>query len=204
MAVPYAAGSIFQVQLSHTLDAQMVMTTYHYRVTAGGADAQVAQNRLGSVFETGVWAVLRAGLSVELGGTRIRTQIVHPVRIVHDVRVPLNQAGVITGDCLPSGVAVVIRKRTEIAGRSHRGRVFLPGIPASGVDLSSLTTAYMTAHSTNLPAAIVATLNGFGGEEWRPVIWSKTPDPLLFDFVTTAQMDGVIRYQRRREVGVGV
>jgi hypothetical protein len=42
-------------------------------------------------------------------------------------------AGTETGDALPSFVSAVVSKHTNLGGRSHRGRLFLPGVPEEAV-----------------------------------------------------------------------
>ena len=49
--------------------------------------------------------------------------------------------GTVEDESLPEEDCVVIRKRTGLSGRSHRGRVFVPGVPETFQKESRLTNA---------------------------------------------------------------
>lgn len=100
----------------------------------------------------------------------------------------------------PQNVAFLVHKRTALAGRHGRGRLFLPGVPEGSVD--------------NVGNVLAGTLTGFNAAlaTWRTDIAadvnfvgmvvlhddasiSPTPAPTL---VTSISMDPVVATQRRR------
>lgn len=61
--------------------------------------------------------------------------------------------GVSPADLLPSNCAVLVQKRTALAGRKHRGRLYIPGICANSYTLSGDQNTMETASHTELQTA---------------------------------------------------
>jgi len=59
------------------------------------------------------------------------------------------QAGTSAGEALPATNAVTVTLRTALAGRSYRGRVYLPGWTESDNSLNALITTQAQAAATN-------------------------------------------------------
>lgn len=76
--------------------------------------------------------------------------VLETIRLRSDVGeydLSVNEAGSITGDTSPPNVAVLVQKRTGLAGRANRGRMFLPGLlPDTSTDNGG------TINSTKLEA----------------------------------------------------
>lgn len=65
--------------------------------------------------------------------------------------------GAVNQPALPSNSAVLVKKRSGLAGRTNRGRCFVPGVPEQNVDeLGVLLTAFFNTIQTNWSAFRVA------------------------------------------------
>lgn len=111
-------------------------------------------------------------------------------------------AGTLTGDLLPPQVALVVTLRTAQAGRSFRGRVFLPGF-GEGVN-SAAGVSTSVAGPPAFVAAIKSSLITSGldlGVIHRP---TASPLPVTSGFITPVTSivlrDAVWDTQRRRAI----
>lgn len=106
----------------------------------------------------------------------------------------VNEAGTITGDTSPPNVAVLVQKRTGLAGRSNRGRMFLPGLlPDTSTDNGG------TISPTRLDAiqAAVNDLRARADADWGGVqlFHNGSSDPTT---VTSLPVLQQVATQRRR------
>lgn len=204
-----AVGDVYEAVFLQRLHGQEIRNVFHYQLLAiaGGANSPDtdAANSL-SVGMESFWNIWRLNASVELTCYGIITQRVRPLpRTAGWVRVPATQAAQVTGESLPSSVAVVIRKRTLYAGRAYRGRTYFAGIPVQQEANSSMSAAAVTAWNTVVleiakvitPAAV----NGFTFT-WTPVLYAKKT--ALTNQIQSCSQDTILRNQRRRQVGKGV
>jgi len=198
-----AAGAILEIVRYSTLDGQRVMNTFFYRTPVSIADAQDAMSEIANEFESQVHQPIILAQSEDLFGTRLRLQWVHPLRFMFfDRACTVGQGQVMTAS-MTVGASVVVRRRSDVASRSARGRIYIPGIPFASQSASQLTAGFMAGAGAAIAAAIPLSLTiAILGFDLFPVIWSYG-DPTHHDNITSAQVDTVIRYQRRREVGVG-
>jgi len=108
-------------------------------------------------------------------------------------------AGGTAASALPNNVAVVTTFRTSLIGRSHRGRVFLPGIANNAVSGSNVIAGAVT----NLDDAMTDLLATMVTAGCTPVVVSKFHDgaPRSTAVVTpiaTIQVRSRVDTQRRR------
>lgn len=122
-------------------------------------------------------------------------------------------AGQITGELaapgLPSQNAVVIKKRTNNAGRAYRGRLYLPGAPVAEFVGGRWSDAYMAIlAAAGWPAVLTEQINApavdpdvtlRGCLAKKPFTTGAAAEKLL----VTVAFDQVIRAQRRRQPGRG-
>lgn len=111
-------------------------------------------------------------------------------------------AGTGTGDVLPPQIAMCVTLRTAQAGRSFRGRVYLPGFnEASNSVTGTLTsTASSVAFVTAIKAALVASSLDLGVLS-RPAPTAPVPRAGFITTVTSiVARDSVWDTQRRRAV----
>lgn len=106
---------------------------------------------------------------------------------------------------MPNHVALTMTKRTALRGKSHRGRLYHPGLVEAnctgnnviGANVSGLVTIY------NLLRTLTTTVGG-----WELVVVSRVQEGITlvageFTPVTNFTSDGVIDSQRRRLPGRG-
>lgn len=112
--------------------------------------------------------------------------------------------GTVAANSMPDNLSIVISKRTGLAGRSSRGRVFMPGVPATFITAGLLNSTGQTAYD-NMGNAMVT---GFadGGFSYTPVLFNKRKPPLasFFNPLVFWIVNTIPRQQRRREVGVRI
>jgi hypothetical protein len=143
---------------------------------------------------------------------------------LYEGNVPSPLAGSGSGDALPPQCALVVTLKTALAGRRHRGRVYVTGWgegdQVAGVWQSSILTTLATTWNTFMTAyAVVAPTSGF-----RLGIWSfrtasgcipnpnasghtriDPPDAAqAFTAVSSYVLRNTVYTQRRRVSGVGV
>lgn len=98
-------------------------------------------------------------------------------------------------------VAAVVTHRTAYAGRSYRGRNYIPGLPESAWSASLLDAAYLANLETYYQALMTAYHEGGGDGEWSWVVWSeKLSQANDVQSFVVRNNPGVIR---RRRIGVG-
>lgn len=109
------------------------------------------------------------------------------------------EAGDILTDSVPNNVAVVVSFRTDARGRSFRGRNYVPGLPESSVNGSTLIdtidtffvnayTALGDVETTNSCVHVVVSRETLGAPRVAG----------LATQVTSYQCDRIVRTQRRR------
>lgn len=113
--------------------------------------------------------------------------------------VPQPHAGGVGGDCTPANAAFVISWRSGLAGRSHRGRQYLPSISESLTIGSTVNTAYLIA-ATALAVAQLGFINPSGIGLFQ-IIASRKNGTLTA--VTSFIADINIDSQRKRLIGRG-
>lgn len=198
---PLEAGDIVEHRLIGTLFGQTVMMTEHYLIGTGTpATGDLADFQDAWLDER--WAEdLSVSVSVDLIGVTSEAQVIFPVRkVVNDV--PGNPTGgQKTGSSVPPSTAVVLRKRTVLAGPAHRGRIFVPGIPFEDTAAGQVDVA-VRPDWQGLANGVTNQIE-FAGRVARPIIWS-TQTGVNRGEITQGVLDPVLRTQRRREIGKGV
>lgn len=103
--------------------------------------------------------------------------------------------------CQPAQVAIVLTKRTSLAGRSRRGRMYIFGVPETyQEDERHITAAAVAAYN----AAGSSLLTSFVGGDWTPVVVSYVADgvprvtPLVTPITALECRDTRFDTQRRR------
>lgn len=98
-----------------------------------------------------------------------------------------------TGDGLPLQVAPMIQLYTGQAGRSGRGRIFLPPPVEDKAAEMSLSSSGATIVN-NFASALVSGLDAAG---WPMAVWSRKNEALYT--VTSTHVDNVLDTQKRRQ-----
>lgn len=107
-----------------------------------------------------------------------------------------------TGTVVPQNTAALIRKRTGLAGRRGRGRMYWPDVPESQVgNTGDLATSYMEPFQQGLDDWYEALTGLVGGRLYPPVVLHRSegigPEPLPTP-ITRFVLEGRVATQRRR------
>jgi len=202
MAYIIPSGAILEIQYRCRLGDQQCINVFHYLNNFTIEDGRAAAEEAAQYFWEEVGLAIATAQTADVTAIHVRAQWVHPVRYAFVEYTPDPNAGVAMIPTLSIGTCVVLKKLTDLAGHSHRGRAFIPGAPVADSDIGLLTVggfATWDAVAQNL----VKDMEVVGGTVFLdPVIWSYT-DPTNTDEIVQATADQVLRYQRRREVGRG-
>jgi hypothetical protein len=178
------------------------MNLFHYVSTNDVDDGNQTLSELCADFNTVVWPIFQVPLCDGYNAVKIDAQWVHPIRYrVYTIDADPTHGAVAT-EVYPTGVAAVIRRFGEQANRHNQGRIFVTGLPITAVSNSSLTTGFQTTNKALWENTMVTVLHDAVMNEYLPIIWSgQTPTERIP--VVGAYLDPIVRYQRRRELGVG-
>lgn len=142
-------------------------------------------------------AALKSLMSTSCRLDRVTAQRIFPEPA--DVAVELNVsiAGSVSGDMCPPQCCIVISERTNTATRSARGRMYVPGVPISGVGtggaLQSATQTGIADSAKGLIAAIPAL-----DSDWGWIVWSRKLE--VGYPITSVRVGNRVDTQRRRRV----
>lgn len=197
------APAVVEARVIGTYHGQQVITTFHLSDPNGSNDARTECLDILTGVETTIWNNMRQACSTELTGVFLEAQYVHPIRSLVVRRTPTQVAGGRAGTGLPSGTSIVVQRVSEQAGHEFRGRIYVPAVVSGDVLNSVLTAAALTAFGTPLRNAVSANVVTILPATYPQVIWSRKA-PARITPIFEGRVDSIIRYQRRREVGVGV
>jgi hypothetical protein len=197
------AGDIVQVTVQMRMYQQIMLNTYHYRLTADVADGAASIDELLAVFDQSHVQEYCNFLSTAVTFGDIVGQKIWPIRYLPQLHTPVfGDQGLVDSEPVTTSVAAVIRRKSILASKSARGRVYIPGIPFTNTQESQLPLATMTA--IELLADVFADVFPITGpSSFEPVIYNRS-DPQASAPVILAQVDPILRNQRRRQIGVGV
>lgn len=203
MAYPIAIGDVVEFIYKAKLHGQTVMNVFHYKSLAADADGQGILTGAAALFGDVVVTPIQTIQSNMIVNAKIQAQIVHPVRYQPITIAAPSDEGLDALTCGDTGHAVVVRRKGDLATRQNQGRIFIPGYPNSKVvagQVSPVDAAALAAIGDAMKLQLEDMLSTF---ILAPILFNLAL-PVLTREVTYASVDSVVRYQRRREVGVGI
>ena len=159
MSVAYSINDAFQVRLVGRMEGQETNNVLHFSAKAAGTDVEVDLILvLLTCFITHILPVATSSWTLE----KVLWKRVHPT-LSNEFEVVTGGMGPGGGNAaaLPSFNSAVFSIRTNTGGRSHRGRMYLPGIPEAATINSSLDNS--NAYWTALLAFAACVMTNFGG-----------------------------------------
>lgn len=204
MSYTVPAGAILEVQYRYTLAAQQMINVFFYKLFDSSADgAQDAFDFAANFWDT-VGTNIKNNQTTEVGLINIRAQWIKPTRYFPMTFTPSPAQGVITPPTYSVGTSVIIRKQSDVVGRSKRGRVYIGGVARVLGGPGSLTNTAKEQIQAEIGDAMLSNLVAAGSAATcGPVVWSYR-NPTASVPITRTEVDQNLRYQRRREVGRGV
>jgi len=205
VAYSYGLDSVARLTVYYRLHGQICLNQMDFLVV------EVPTTPVNSGAESLVTAAEGGGLrdmisllsdELEVGGATVRA-IDDPLSWVEEFPLSIETGGA-TGQALPSHDAVVVRKIAEHAGRSSRGRIFLPGIREEDTEESLI--------SVDLRNGLTVAANGLmsldivdNGWTFHGVITNgPLGDPFATRIIAACSVDRIVHTQRRRTPGIGI
>lgn len=213
MSVLIALGDRIEIRMIGKISGQTTINSFYYEVTAKvpGVDFHLAALPPiwkqvffdGEAPDTG----LARAISNQWNLSAVVAQVIFQPRSIQMITQFIDVTGDIPSAPLPSGAAVVIRRQGSVGARDNYGRVYIAGVPAENVVQSQLTFVgaglfgpFVEAMKSDWEVIDPETA---AGATLTPII---KPTPITTPTIKVFQtlVDPIIRYQRRREVGVGI
>lgn len=136
MPIAAAVNDLFEVRIQGRMEGQETDNVLHFKCVGASSDVELHLIVvLIECFITNMLPVLTSSWTLE----RVVWKKVSPVLGVEQVyQTDLPQAGAGNAAALPSYASAVISKRTLTGGRSHRGRMYIAGIPENATINSTI------------------------------------------------------------------
>jgi len=119
----------------------------------------------------------------------------------------INATGTGTSELLPKQISLVATLRTLLAGRSYRGRVYVPGFTEVANSAGGVASATAVANAQSLVDAFRVNMLGDGytmGVVSRYADKALRPVPIITDVTAVVVRDATWDNQRRRNIpGIG-
>lgn len=187
-------------ELALTGDSEQMVVTCGHDLSFWAGDFQSAVNRLHTDFGANIMPMLINDYSLT-GVTLYVGSDPPPYAVYTSTNATVTGPGSAEG--LPQNCALLIRKRTDLAGKRGRGRLYLPGIEEGLVTSAGVVSpAAVASFQTQVDAWYTdLTTTGGGFEPNPPVVLHRSegigaePAPTP---ITVFVVDGVIATQRQR------
>lgn len=204
--IPVADGDFFEVRLVGLLHGQTCISTFRYEIEKDPSPTTFDMAVLGDNFEDLIWTGLRELMSVEFVSARIYTQKIWPTRYVAFEQTCAEPTGAVSGNCCPSTVSMVWKRKMGLAGRDRRGRLFMPAVPVSSEENSAVTAAVFNGSQVaDVKVAMVSQIDCTSGIFATPSL--IVPDGGGYvnrGDIEIVELDQILRVQRRRELQRGI
>lgn len=201
-----ATGDIYQVTYQYLVEGQTCENVIHYRGLVPALTK--TQVRTSANF---YWTTISPGISNLVTFPSMIIKQMTPLAFDETISAPTpTTAGVSAAPPINNTIALVVTKRTGVAGKTHRGRIYFPGIPTTQADQAGLNTAgaaiWLTITNNlmatygpsgtdlNLQIGVysgsIGGFNPFTVAGWQPL--------------TSLDVQPIFGNQRRRRIGVGI
>lgn len=171
-----AVGDIYEARFFCRFADQTSVNVRHWRVSAqSGAipTAAAIALRLSQLTEAEYKAVL--SIQAEFRGVGVRQLVVVP-KPAEALDGSEAGNGTSVGDALPGQVAGLISLRTNFAGRSGRGRVYIPFPTEAQNDVDGEPTLAYIGNAQNLAAVLAQSWTLVAGTDsttFQPIVWNR-------------------------------
>jgi hypothetical protein len=140
--IPANTGDLFQVRVGQAFTNITVYNVLHFKATTPSDDVDL---RLIQILIQCYLMHLLPGLSNQFALDTVTWKRVAPTLSPEFVSAfPPGSLGPITADPLPSFCAALVSMHTAMGGRSHRGRIYLSGLPEDCTTFNSIVTTTPT------------------------------------------------------------
>lgn len=204
---PLSMGSICEVSLRSTLQAQRILNFQHYVVqnsltTENGAEVLVELLLAIKNDPTGWYTQLKLSSANGISFDELRAQIVWFTRRAYE-SIQLGEEGSVFQDSMPANVAVSISRNGYISGRGKQGRLQVAGVPRTFIAGGKLTAGGLASYAAVGTGLLKSYTTPTDGIIFNPVVWSARkptePEPIWKYTVRDTT-----RTMHRRTVGLGI
>lgn len=206
-------GDVVALNLYYYLNEQTILNTFHYSVSTrtpgpnGPTVLDVAKIVGDDLWDNAIHGLWH-GVSSDCNNIAYTAQIIKPVRSIAAASGPtLHTTGGTGAPAMPTGVAVVISRKGNLANKHNQGRIYIGGIDQADVTDSALQPGSPThAALTTFAPRIITDQTLTVGLVTLTLVAIICPLPAATPIVplTNFQLHTIIRYQRRRELRVGI
>lgn len=194
-----AIGDIWRASILGDWGAgNSAVVTSHWKMLSVGADT----DDIGLYLKTYLLDLLAPLQSNEFYWRQINflsVNLTPEQSFIYTTGFPIQGARAVTS--LPYQAAVVVTHRTRYAGRSYRGRWYLPAIPSDEVDNGSFLGALVTSLQTYHDDIQAAVGQGGANTDIQMGVYSKKL--AHFEPISEFVVRAAVASQRRRRPGVG-
>jgi hypothetical protein len=198
-----AIGDIYKVALVQKLRGHAMVNTFHYVINQPPTSGDVV-DAIHSGFSDIVMGKINNVQSVQVANVRIEIQKVFPAPIFVRRDYQETGGGTNTQPAVSDAVALVVRRKSVLAGRRKRGRIYVGGVSSSLFDTATgqfqilnITTAAL------LEATVYKDLsNSPTNFSASAVLFDRKLN--LFTPLVTGFFDPIPRTQRRRQLDIGI
>jgi len=199
MAANLITGHIWQCKVYCRATDQLAINVLHYQVT-GQTGTLKLDSDLAARLDAILGPLYVALLCVEAEYRGVGVQRINPIPPTTEVYANIQaDTGAVAGDLLPRQTAGLISKRTGLAGRKYRGRVYVPFAAEAGNEANGTPgNAYLTSLLALSDALEVPVVIGTAPNEttMTPIIWHRLSSD--FDVITQCDINDKWATQRRR------
>lgn len=201
-----ATGNIYQVTYQSKQNGQICEQILHYRELNGlSTPAQIrtaAEN---------FWILIAPAISNQVTFQNMIIKQMTPLAFDETLGPPVTvSGGTNSSDPINNTLALVLTKRTGVAGKTHRGRLYINGIPVSQADQVGLNVVGVGVW-TGVTAGIMAEYGPSGTNTHLQIgVYSRSIggfNPFTvagWQPITSLDIQPVFGNQRRRRVGIGI
>lgn len=200
------AGLIRAAMIFHSpvADANEIVTTCHVNLTGGSVpDNSIVDDVAGKLEDW--WSVgiggggaLKANFSGTVKLIKVVAQALQPGPPALPREIASNVVGTSAEVAGAPQESIVLSLRTETAGRSYRGRMYLPPIPDSAVDAAGLIDSGWQQTIANSAEGMRDSMDGVDGGLGELAVYSRVLD--VATRVTSIRVGNRIDIQRRRKI----
>ena len=193
-----AQGDIFKLAIVGRVGQDDVIVTHHYRQDSEYTGVNSPQFELASKW---VNTVKDEWLALTYGGYALDFVTVKNISEDSDeVTVTVDENGAQSGEGMPNFVAPIVSLRTGFAGRSNRGRNYLPPPSEGNCQGNNIVTAMFNSIQAYYDDAIKFIIPTTG-PEFNMVVYSKKNNSAKT--ITSVIIRTALGSQRRRKAGKG-
>lgn len=182
-----------------TSDIPDVITTFHAEYTPSGTPDQGDIDDLLAAVETGWWGTAKARWTDDIRLEDLTYAQIDPLPGPVPTVAVVGVDGTIDDAPMTPQDSVVFSWRTATAGKSFRGRSYMPPPARSQVGIDGLLDSGSQGNLADAAVLLVDTVNGAGAlNVWRFGVWSRKLE--LITYVTSVQVGNTVDTMRSRRL----